>query len=214
MLYLIICLSISSLVSPFLYLYINNYCNLPKRYKMHQTCVFLSLASTVGLIITFSRYGITVKGMMISIIMYCALTLSLIDINCYEIPILLNMIILMCSGILLIYNYNNVTSYLMGCILTGGIFLIIYLLSKGTAIGGGDVKLMVCAGLGLGLPKAIVAFLLSFVIASIVHPILMKVLRKGNKLAFGPYMAVGIVSAHLYGDYIAIVYINMCSGGL
>lgn len=214
MIYFIVCFIVSVLVSPFLYSYIREYCDLPQGHKKVQICIFLSAVSTIGTFITLSRYGINAEGIAISIIIYCALTLSVIDINCYEIPILLNMIILICSGILFISDYENVDSYLIGCTLTSGIFLMIYLLSKGEAIGGGDVKLMICAGLGLGLSGAIVAFLVSFVSASIIHLAIMKFLKKGNKLAFGPYMAIGIVSSHLYGDYMANLYINMCSGGL
>lgn len=89
----------------------------------------------------------------------------------------------------------------------------LHLVTKGQGLGFGDVKLMFFAGLGLGLGKAIIAFMISFIAASIIHPIFMKVYGKDKVLAFGPYMILGIILAHLFGAYWIEGYTNLLRFG-
>ena len=75
-----------------------------------------------------------------------------------------------------------------------------FLVSGGSAIGGGDVKLMAACGLILGWKLIILAFVLGCIIGSVVHVIRIKVSGSGRMLAMGPYLSAGIFIAALWGN--------------
>ncbi len=83
---------------------------------------------------------------------------------------------------------------------------LIYYISKGRAIGGGDVKLMAVAGLFLGWKLILVALIAGCLYGSVIHIIRMKVSGEGKQLAMGPYLSAGIVTALWVGKYIVEWY--------
>jgi leader peptidase (prepilin peptidase)/N-methyltransferase len=83
------------------------------------------------------------------------------------------------------------------------------MISKGRAIGGGDVKLMAAAGLYLGWKQIILAFLLGCILGSIIHILRMKITSADHVLAMGPYLSAGILIAALWGDTFINWYLNM-----
>ena len=74
------------------------------------------------------------------------------------------------------------------------------MISKGRAIGGGDIKLMAAAGLLVGWKQIILAFLLGCILGAIIHLIRMRVSKADHVLAMGPYLSVGIFIAALWGN--------------
>ena len=76
--------------------------------------------------------------------------------------------------------------------------LLLSLLTRGAAIGGGDIKLMAAAGLLLGWKLIILAFVIGCIAGSVVHLFRMKVCGAGRMLALGPYLSVGIFIAALW----------------
>lgn len=80
----------------------------------------------------------------------------------------------------------------------------IYLVTKGKGMGFGDVKLAFLMGLVLGYPKIIVAFYLAFLTGAFVGIILIlgRKARFGQKIAFGPFLALSTIIAFLWGEKI------------
>ena len=76
-------------------------------------------------------------------------------------------------------------------------------------MGGGDVKLMAVAGLLIGWQNIIIAFFLGCIIGSIIHLIRMRVSDAENVLAMGPYLAVGLFIAAMWGQNMISWYTNM-----
>jgi len=97
--------------------------------------------------------------------------------------------------------------HLIGAVLVSGFLLLLYLVTKGRGIGGGDIKLMAAAGLFLGWKSIVLAFIIGCVAGSIIHLIRMKVSNKDHVLAFGPYLAFGIFVACLWGEKIVDAYL-------
>lgn len=91
-------------------------------------------------------------------------------------------------------------AYLLGGLLGGGAFLLLALASP-RAMGLGDVKLAAFLGLFLGYPLILVALFLAFVLGGLLSLMLLAFhrLRRGQAVAFGPYLALGGVVALLYG---------------
>lgn len=75
------------------------------------------------------------------------------------------------------------------------IFLAIYLLTKEKGIGFGDVKLSFIIGWFLGIPLALASIYFSFILGGIFSLFLLfsKKAKLKTKIAFGPFMILGIV---------------------
>ncbi len=76
------------------------------------------------------------------------------------------------------------------------------------AIELGDTILMFAAGALLGTQAVIVSALIG-IIAAAVCGIILKVITKDSKFAFGPYLSIGIAAAMLWGNQIAQWYIGL-----
>ena len=154
-----------------------------------------------------------INGFNVDSLLYCGLTsalivLSVIDFRTYEIPIGINIFILIVGLIHLGFHYTDWVTYVIGFFAVSIPILIIILATHGKGMGGGDMKLMAVAGLLLGWKSIILAFLLGCIIGSIIHIVRMKVTKADHVLALGPYLAVGIFISMLWGSNIINWYIN------
>jgi leader peptidase (prepilin peptidase)/N-methyltransferase len=134
--------------------------------------------------------------------------ISVIDWRTYEIPAGLNIAILTLGIVQCVLDYKNWKLYLIGMVCVSGFLFLLFLLTKGRGIGGGDIKLMFAAGLLLGWQKIILALMIGCIVGSIIHLILMKVSDKGRMLAFGPYLSAGIFISILFGDTLITWYLG------
>lgn len=76
------------------------------------------------------------------------------------------------------------------------------------AMGFGDVKLMAAIGAFLGWQAVLVALVVS-VFAGAIIGLVMLAMKKGNKIPFGPYLAIGAVVALFWGEPIIQWYRGM-----
>ena len=146
-----------------------------------------------------------VNGLEWSSMIYCfmasaLLVLSIIDWRTYEIPFGINVFLFVLGGAMTILDRGNLAEHLIGMICVSGLLGILYLLTGGRAIGGGDIKLMFACGLILGWKLILLAFFLGCIIGSVVHIIRMSVKKAGRMLAMGPYLSAGIFLAALWGN--------------
>lgn len=145
-----------------------------------------------------------INGWSIDSMIYCLFTsalivLSVIDFRTYEIPFGINLFILTLGLIHLVIHLGDWVNHLIGLVCVSGFLWILYQLSAGRAIGGGDIKLMAAAGLLLGWKMIILAFFLGCVLGSVIHIARMKISRESHVLAMGPYLAAGCFLALLWG---------------
>ena len=155
-----------------------------------------------------------VKGFTPDTLIYCLLasalvTLSVIDFRTYEIPVGINYFILTLGLIHLALHFQDWVQYGIGFIAVSGFIWIIFFVSKGRAIGGGDAKLMAAAGLLLGWKLAIFAFIAGCIYGSVIHIIRMRVTKEGHVLAMGPYLAAGVFTAVMWGDSLLQWYLGL-----
>lgn len=146
-----------------------------------------------------------VNGWQPMSVVYCLMTsglivLSVIDWRSYEIPFVVNGFLFVLGVATIFLTFPAWESHAIGAICVSGVLALIYVISGGRAIGGGDVKLMFTCGMILGWKLIILAFFLSCIIASVIQLILMRLKKAGNVLAMGPYLSVGIFIAALWGD--------------
>lgn len=154
------------------------------------------------------------KGFQPESILFCIcasvlIVISVIDWRTYEIPFGCNIIIGILGIVRVFLNLAHWYDYVIGFFAVSGLFLIIYWITKGRGIGGGDIKLMAAAGLLLGWQNILLALMIGSIAGSVIHLTLMKVQGKDRVLAFGPYLAFGIFTAMLYGNEIITWYLSM-----
>ena len=156
----------------------------------------------------FWKLGFTFYSGLICLLASALLALSLIDWRTYEIPFGFNVFILTLGLIHLALDYTNWLQYVIGLVVVSGFLLIVYLITKGRGIGGGDIKLMAACGLLLGWKLILLAFLLGCVLGAVLHLLRMKFTKAANLLAMGPYLSVGVLIAALWGEQLINWYLG------
>lgn len=159
-------------------------------------------------VLIFLINGLTIESIIYSLTFSALLVLSVIDWRTYEIPFGINIFIFVMGVIITAMDYPNWLSHLIGMVLVSGFLFIIILATSGRGMGGGDMKLMAAAGLLLGWKNILLAFFLGCLFGSVIHLSLMKFAGKGRQLAFGPYLAAGILVAMLYGEQLINWYLG------
>ena len=139
----------------------------------------------------------------------CMIVISVIDERTKEINLGLNIFIAILGVARVIMDYHNWLYYIIGMFTVSGLFLIIVIVTKERAMGLGDVYLIAAAGLLLGWKHILLAMTLGCALGSVIHIIRMKVSKKGNELAFGPYLCMGIYLTFLFGNPLIEWYTSM-----
>lgn len=162
----------------------------------------------LGYVLIFLVNGINFTSILYSLCFSALMVLSVIDWRTYEIPFGINVFIFILGVIRAVSDYANIIEYLLGFISVSGFLYLLVWITKGRAMGGGDVKLMAAAGLLLGVKNIILALILGCILGSVIHIGRMKIQNKESMLAFGPYLAEGIFISMLFGNAIVEWYIS------
>jgi len=109
-------------------------------------------------------------------------------------------ILIVLWGILVISNQLPVISWmgaLVGLLIIGGIWAV----SRGKAMGFGDVEIAAVMGFGLGFPRILTALWLGFVIGAVVGLVLIfkNIAKAKSVIAFGPFLILGYWGAYIWG---------------
>ena len=152
--------------------------------------------------------GMTMQGMIFGLTTSVLLAISVIDWFTFEIPMACNVFIGILGIVHLVWDRSHALEYLAGALTVSLLFLLVYVLTKGQGIGGGDIKLMAAAGLLVGWKRILLALFVGSVVGSVIHLSLMKWQKKERILAFGPYLAVGIFVSILWGKEIISWYLS------
>jgi len=149
-----------------------------------------------------------VTAILLSLLSSILIVIAVIDWRTFTIPNGLNLAILVLGEERVITDPANLLHYAIGMVCVSGLFLLLHLATGGRGLGLGDVKLMGAAGLLLGWMNILLAMILGSVGGAVIHSVRM---RRGadKKLAFGPYLAVGIWVAALFGDALWSAYLGL-----
>ena len=198
------------LIPLFSYLFLRGRCRKCGEKISIQYPVIEALNGVLYLII-FAEYGLSVETLLYCLLFSALVTLSVIDFRTYEIPLGINIFILALGLIRIVTDYTNWPQYVIGLFLVSGFLFVIYWVTHGRGIGGGDVKLMAACGLLLGWQLILTGFVAGCIIGSVVHLLRMKLSGEGHVLAMGPYLSVGVMLAVLWGEKFLVWYLS-CLG--
>lgn len=168
----------------------------------------IELLNGVLYFLIFSLYGLTFDSAIYALLASVLIVISVIDFRTFEIPLGCNIFVFALGVARVVTDLPHMSQYVIGFFAVSLVLYLIWLLSKGRAIGGGDIKLLAAAGLLLGWYKIILAFMLGCIIGAVIHLIRMKLYDAGRMLAFGPYLSAGILIAAVYGDTLIRVYLG------
>lgn len=159
-------------------------------------------------LLIFWRYGLSVDSLLYCLLVSALIVLSVIDFRTYEIPVGINIFILTLGLIHIVTDLSHWFSYGIGLLSVSIPLLLIYLVTKGRGIGGGDVKLMAATGLLIGWKLNVLGFLLGCILGSVIHVCRMKLSGEGRTLAMGPYLAMGIAISVMWGEQMIAWYLS------
>lgn len=199
------------LIPIFSYLALGGRCRKCKTRISVQYPIIEALNGILYLII-FIRFGMSVDSLLYCLLFSALLTLSVIDFRTYEIPVGINVFILLLGLVRVVTDWSNWSDYLIGFLAVSIFLYLIYIVTHGRGIGGGDVKLMAVCGLVLGWKLVVLGFFLGCIIGSICHLIRMKVSDADHVLAMGPYLSVGVMIVALFGNQMIHWYLTVCLG--
>ena len=156
----------------------------------------------------------TLSAVFLSLFAFILLTVSLIDWDTQEIPDIL-LLVAALIGVgwvtagyfsLLFPKAPGFISAGLG-ILAGGLPLfivdrLVLVLFKKDGFGYGDVKLMAVGGLFIGVRLIFLAFFIAFLVGGVYAVFLLGTGRagRGEYIAFGPFLCIGIVAAIWFGQ--------------
>jgi len=178
------------------------------REKISAQYPIIEAANGLLTVLIFLVKGFSWDACVLALAVPALLALSVIDFRTYEIPFGFQIWLGALGLINVALNGSEWVSYVTGFFAVSAVLWLIQLISKGRAIGGGDVKLMAVCGLLLGWKGVILAFFLGCILGSVIHLTRMKVSGEGKILAMGPYLSAGVLISALWGEQILRFYLS------
>jgi leader peptidase (prepilin peptidase)/N-methyltransferase len=142
------------------------------------------------------------------------LVAAFIDIDTQEIPNGVTVFILIVAVLWNAYavfdGYGVLLQNVIGFFTASGILLVLSIISRG-GVGGGDIKLTAACGLLLGWKNMLLTLAAASILGVLVMvPVfLVKRMRRGTPVPFGPFLAAGMVISMLYGEAIIGAYLRV-----
>ena len=177
--------------------------------KLSPQYPLIEAANAAGWVVCLFVKGFSIEFFLGCTLFSALLTLAVIDARTMEIPFGINVFIFILGLVRLFTDLNNWPLYLICFAAVSGFFLLVYLITGGRGIGGGDIKLMAAAGLLLGWKNILLSLMIAAIVATVVHLIRMAIVKAGKMLAFGPYLSIGIFIAFLFGDIVINWYLSL-----
>jgi leader peptidase (prepilin peptidase)/N-methyltransferase len=177
--------------------------------KISWQYIVVELLTGLLYLAAYHQYGLTLYSFGWYIALPVLIAIAFIDAEHRIIPDSLNIALAVAGLLMLLSGYGaTITSRVIGIFSVSVPFLIVAMVSKGGAMGGGDIKLVAASGLCLGWQMNLIAVFIGSLVGSVAMIISMmrgKANRK-SQVPFGPWLSLGIVISGLFGSYISILF--------
>ena len=164
----------------------------------------VELLNGVLYVIVFAVCGWNPDSVLWCVLMSSLLVISVIDFRTMLIPGAFDAVIAVVGVVHIVLHWENWLYYVLGFACIGVFLLLLAVLFKKitgkSGLGYGDIELMACAGLCIGWGHGLLALIVGSLLSSLVEGIRVAVTKGNSKFALGPYLAVGIAVAVLFGD--------------
>lgn len=187
--------------------------------KISPRYMIVELLNAVLYVLTFAYFGLngSVEAAFVCVLLSCLIIVFFMDFDTQLIsmPVVGIVGILALAKLILTLTGNggflNPLTWidtLGGAVVISVPFLAIFLISKGRALGFGDVMLMFASGAYLGLKAVIIAAFIGLITGSVAG-LITKYKSGSSKFAFGPWLSLGISVSAFYGDFLADLYLQI-----
>ena len=138
------------------------------------------------------------------------MTITLVDIDTMEIPNGLILILLIPAVGLILCGATPWYESVIGFFVISVPMLLLTLAIPG-AFGGGDIKLVAVCGLAMGWRLALVGTFIALVTGGGygIYMLAAKKKSRSDHFAFGPFLALGFVTAMLIGEKLLVWYLSL-----
>ena len=164
-------------------------------------------------VVVFIVNGWSVESALWCFVTSCLVVITMIDFRTMMIPVGSYAIILLVGIAHLFLDIDNWLDYLLGAVCAGAFLLIISILFRlitgKSGLGLGDIELMACAGMCLGLSKVFFAIVIGCILGAIIEGIRIAVTKQKGKFAFGPYLSIAIFVCLLWGQAMCDWYLGL-----
>lgn len=148
-------------------------------------------------------FGFTMIAFLVIIFVY--------DFKYY---LILDSVVLPAIILAFIFNLSlgaHFLNLLLAAVLASGFFLLQFVVSKGTWIGGGDIRLGFLMGAILGWPQVLTALFLAYIMGSIfsIGLLLGKKKHMSDKVPFGTFLSLATFITMLYGPALYNWYLSL-----
>lgn len=168
----------------------------------------IELINGVFYVLIYLTVGHSIRTILFCFLASALIVLTLIDWRTFEIPPGISIFIGILGIIQIIIDHEHWVDYIAGFFSVSVFLLVLFMLTRGQAMGFGDVKLMAATGLLLGWKLNILAFVIGCIVGSVIHLLRMKLQGESHQLAFGPYLAFGVLFSALWGNQLIEWYIK------
>src|SRR5699024_3732009 len=180
---------------------------------------FVEFLNGLLYLILYYRFNLGLDFIFYSIIFSILIVISFIDINFQVIPNSINVLLFITAILYKIFQHLLYSTWpkmfnsILGLIISGGVFLLIAILSKG-GIGGGDIKLIGVLGFILGFKMSILNMVLSFLLGAIISVflLLLNIKEIRDQIPFGPFICLSFIVTVLWGNKIIYWYLFIIWG--
>jgi leader peptidase (prepilin peptidase)/N-methyltransferase len=183
----------------------------------------VEILSAAGAYLSFKVFGLTLEAVLLYLFYMVLLNIGAVDIRTKEI----STISIILLGILKIgfvavqtlsegkhMSISGMVFVLSGGILNSAFVALIWLLSKGKAMGFGDVLLLIAGGFGFDWKEMVVCNLLSFAVGALWSVVYL--IKHGcgkssfkSEIPFAPFICFALFITTIWGKWLADLYINL-----
>jgi prepilin signal peptidase PulO-like enzyme (type II secretory pathway) len=163
--------------------------------------------------LTLARFGLSTTSLLVSAYVCFLMVMAITDLEGQRI---LNSVVLPAIGLALLASFFTPGRSWVQLLLGGAVgFVVLFLLAVlvSGGMGMGDVKLAAFIGLIVGFPQIGLVLVLAFVMGGLIAGSQWAAgrLARGDRVAFGPYLALGAVIGLLYGNQLLALWLGRIS---
>jgi leader peptidase (prepilin peptidase) / N-methyltransferase len=164
----------------------------------------------------YLKFGLTLDGLNGFILVSLSIIITVSDLKYRLIP---NKVLLFFLPILVfvrfLFPFSTIWNHLLGAVIGGGIIVFIVILSRG-GMGLGDAKFFILCGWVVGFPHILLALFIASLIGSLIGGflLLLKIVKRKQLIPFGPYLALGSLTAYGYGSDLIHFYLSILDNGM
>lgn len=199
------------LIPVFSFIFLGGKCRYCKE-KISFQYPIVEILNCILYIMIFLKYGISVNALGYCLLTSILIVISFIDYKTQYIYRSTTIFGAICGFLFLVIQFivykNNAFDYIAGGIIGFLIIKIIVVITKG--MGDGDAEIAAICGLFLGVKGILIGLFLGIIIGGIIGIIIiiLKLKKLKDKIAFGPFIAIGTFISIMWENEILNWYMN------